>query len=296
MPFFPSRLVLLLALAASAVVSPLRAAPPADRQGGETRDLVYGRAGGHDLKLDLYRPSGSARDGGKSRPVVLFLHGGGWRFGSKEEGARFADRFTSRGFVFASADYRLSGEALWPAPIHDAKTAVRFLCANARRYGLDPARIGVCGTSAGGHLAALLGTTPGVVALEDRSQGSPRASDRVQAVCDVSGPTDIAIQPSTFIGRYYVRHEFGGTAQEKPDLARQADPSRYVHGGEPPFFLIYGARDRLVLPEHARRLQDALRTHGGRVTLDLVPGGGHVPLRGEEQQAEIVAFFQQHLR
>ena len=269
-------------------VSPLRADLPAG-----TKNLVYGQAGGHDLTLDLYLPSS---DHARARPVpvVLFLHGGGWRSGSRAEGERLAGLFTQRGLAFASADYRLDGEALWPAQVLDVKTAVRFLRANARRYGLDPTRIGVAGNSAGGHLAALLGTTRGVAALEDRSEGSPQASDRVQAVCDVSGPTDLGIEPSSALGRFYVRHELGGPAAEKPDLVHQADPSRYVHGGEPPFFLVYGARDWLVLPEHAYRLQNALRAHGGDVTLDLVPGAGHVP-HGDVQQTEIVGFFQKYL-
>ncbi len=91
-----------------------------------------------------------------------------------------------------------------------------------------------------------------------------------------------------------MRRELGGSAQEKPDLVRQADPSRYVHGGEPPFLLVYGERDKLVSPEHARRLRDALCTHGDEVALDLVPDAGHVP-HGDAQRAEIAAFFQKHL-
>ena len=288
-------LALLLALTAALAASPLPARTPPDAQGNATKQtLVYGRAGGHDLPLDLYLPDASARGRGKGCPVVLFLHGGGWRFGSKAEGEGLAALFTQKGIALASADYRLDSEAIWPAQIHDAKTAVRWLRANARRYGLDPARIGVCGTSAGGHLAALLGTTPGVAALEDRSEGTPRESVRVRAVCSVSGPIDLGIQPTTLVGRYFVRHELGGSAPEKPDLVRQADPSLYVRGGEPPFLLVYGERDHLVLPEHARRLEKALRAHGGEVTLDLVPGGKHVPL-AEAQRAEIVAFFQKHL-
>ena len=291
MPPFLSRLVCLFTLAVFAGASPLPAEPAtANGNGGE---LVYGQAGGHDLRLDLYLPD-AAPPRGKKWPVVLFLHGGGWRFGSKAEGKGLAALFTQKGIAFASADYRLDTEALWPAQIHDAKTAVRYLRANTR-LGLDPARIGVCGTSAGGHLAALLGTTPGVAALEDRSEGSPGVSTRVRAVCSVSGPVDLGIQPTTLVGRFFVRHELGGSAQEKPDLVRQADPSLYVRGGEPPFLLIYGERDHLVLPEHARRMAAALRAHGGDVTVDLVPGGKHVPLGGEKQRAEIVAFFQKHL-
>ena len=280
-----------LALFAVLLAIPLSAAPP---NAGKLENLVYGQAGGHDLKLDLYLPAASpAKRGGW--PVVLYFHGGGWRVGSKSEARRFAGRFTANGIALASVDYRLSAEAIWPAQIFDSKTAVRWTRANARRYGLDPARIGGFGASAGGHLVALLGTTEGVKALEDRGQGSAKESARVQAVCDVSGPVDMTISTRNPIGKLAVRGEFGGSAEEKPDLIRQADPSRYVKGGEPPFLIIQGARDELVLPAHARKLEAALQAHGDEVSVDLVPDGGHVPLQGEKQQAEIVAFFKKHL-
>ncbi len=282
---------LFLALLTVLLALPLSAAPA---NAGKLENLVYGRAGGHDLKLDLYLPS-STPPGGKGSPVVLYFHGGGWRIGSKADGEHYAEFFTKNGIAFASVNYRLSGEAIWPAPIFDAKTAVRWVRANARRYGFDPARIGVFGESAGGHLVALLGTTEGVKALEDRGQGSPGESSRVRAVCDVSGPVDMNIPTTSLIGKLSVRGEFGGSAQEKPDLVRQADPSLYVKGGEPPFLIIQGAEDGLVVTAHALRLQAALKAHGDSVTLDLVPGGGHVPMRGEKQRDEVVRFFKKHL-
>ena len=227
--------------------------------------------------------------------MVLYFHGGGWRVGGKGDGEHYAQMFTANGIAFASVDYRLSGEAIWPAQIFDAKTAIRWVRANARRYGLDPARIGGFGESAGGHLVALLGTTEGVRALEDRREGSPEQSSGVRAVCDVSGPVDMSIPTDSVIGKLAVRGEFGGSAAEKPDLVRQADPSRYVKGGEPPFLLIQGAEDGLVVTAHALKLQAALKAHGDSVALDLVPGGKHVPMRGEQQRNEVVAFFKKHL-
>ena len=89
--------------------------------------------------------------------------------------------------------------------------------------------------------------------------------------------------------------EFGGPSHEKQDLVRQADPSNYVKGGEPPFLLIHGDRDKLVDPANSRKLEAALKAHGDSVTLDIVPGGKHVPLEGEKQQQEVVAFFKKYL-
>ncbi len=276
---------------ASLAASSSRAQPVAD---STLRNIAYGRASGHDLKLDLYLPS-STLPGEKGSPVVLYFHGGGWRVGSKADGERYAGMFTTNGIAFASVNYRLSAEAIWPAQIFDAKTAVRWVRANARRYGLDPARIGGFGESAGGHLVALLGTTEGVKALEDRTEGNPKESSRVEAVCDVSGPVDMNISTNSPIGKLAVLGEFGGSAQEKPDLVRQADPSRYVKGGEPPFLIIQGSKDGLVVTAHALKLQAALKAHGDSVALDLVPDGKHVPMKGEEQRNEVVAFFKKHL-
>ena len=281
----------LLALSAVLLAVPLNAASPETRK---LEDVVYGQGSGRDLKLDLYLPATPSTAHGGT-PVVLYFHGGGWRVGGKGEGKRYAELFTSNGIAFASVDYRLSGEAIWPAQIFDAKTAVRWARANARRYGFDSARVGVFGESAGGHLVALLGTTESIKALEDRRQGSPKASSRVQAVCDVSGPVDLNIPTTSVIGKLSVRGELGGSAAEKPDLVRQADPSLYVKGGEPPFLIIQGGADALVVTAHARKLEAALKAHDDSVTLDIVPGGKHVPMKGEKQRNEVLVFFKKHL-
>ena len=286
-----SRPFLLAFCAVVLAAAPLPAAPAG---GTKTENIVYGRSGDRELKLDLYLPAAPA-PGKKGFPVVIYIHGGGWRVGSKSEGERYAEMFNRNGIALASIDYRLSNVAIWPAQIHDSKTAVRWVRANARRYGLNPARIGAMGASAGGHLAALLGTTEGVKALEDRGQGSPKESSRVRAVCDISGPIDLSIPTDSLIGKLSVRGELHGSAEERPDLVRQADPSRYVKGGEPPFLIIQGDQDKLVVPEHAYKLQKALKAHGDDVTLDLVPGGKHIPMKGDKQRDEVGAFFKKHL-
>ena len=247
---------------------------------------------GHDLKLDLYQPTGGDPAPDHSpRPAIVFLHGGGWRVGSKAEGGKLAGLVTGAGYALASVDYRLSGEAIFPAQIQDCKTAVRFLRANAGKYGLDPKRIGVIGFSAGGHLAALLGTSAGVEALEGRAEGSPRESSRVQAVCDVSGPVDLALPTHSLIGTLSVYGELGGFASKKPALVRAANPLTYLKGQTPPFLIIQGDQDKLVIPKHAELLTAALRSKGVPVTMVTVQGGGHVPF-GAEQAATTIQFFE----
>ena len=288
--FLTSRAALAAGLACALIFCPFaaRGDPPPD----PLKNLVYGQAGGHDLKLDLYQPPvGDQPAARQLRPVIVFLHGGGWRVGSKAEGEQVVAAVTGAGYALASVDYRLSGEAIFPAQIQDCKTAVRWLRANAGRYGLDPKRIGVTGFSAGGHLAALLGTSAGVEALEGRAEGSPRESSRVQAVCDVSGPVDLSIPTHSIIGKLSVYGELAGSASEKPALVRAANPTTYITGKEPPFLIIQGDQDHLVVPEHAKRLAEALRGKGVPVTMVTVQGGGHVPF-GPEQAATTVKFFE----
>src|SRR5206468_530267 len=152
------------------------------------RDLVYKRINGRALTLDLYCPQKASGP----LPVILWIHGGGWSKGRKEQHSP-AISFLNDGYAVASIEYRLSGEAPFPAQIEDCKAAVRWLRANAAKYNLDADRIGAWGHSAGGHLSALLGTSGGVQELEGNGDNMSYSS-RVQAVCVVSGPGDLLEQ------------------------------------------------------------------------------------------------------
>ena len=295
--FLSSRVCLLVAVAAGLALSgcvlvrrlqPARQAPA----GPPLRDVVYGHAGARALTLDMYLPTDS--ENGQKRPVVVFLHGGGWKVGDKSEVEDYVDLYTSAGYAVASVNYRLSGVARFPAQIFDAKTAVRWVRANAGKYGLDPHQIGVLGLSAGGHLAALLGTSEGVKTLEDRSEGSPDESSRVQAVVDVSGPIDLTIPTHSLVGKISVDGLFGGTAQQKPELARMANPALYTTSDDAPTLLIYGDKDDLVLPVNATLLADALHKVGVPAEILTVHGGKHVPFFDPQQQAAL-DFFGSHL-
>ena len=187
----------------------------------------------------------------------------------------------SDGYAVASINYRLSHEAIFPAQIHDCKGAVRWLRAHAGEYGLDPARVGAWGDSAGGHLVALLGTSGDVAELEGTVGGNGEQSSRVQAVCDWFGPTDM-LQIGGFPSD--IDHNgpdspearlFGGPIHEKRDLVTQANPITYIRADAPPFLIVHGDRDPIVPLHQSELLADALRAAGVPVRLITVAGAGH---------------------
>src|SRR6185437_4642382 len=204
-------------------------------------DLEYGRAGERSLKLDLLRPKDQ---GDKVLPVVALIHGGGWRQGSKENGRMAMAQYAKTGnFIGVTIGYRLTGEAIWPAQIHDCKAAIRWLRASADKYKIDPQKIGVFGSSAGGHLVALLGTSGDVKELEG-DNGSPGYSSRVQCVVDYCGPSDLL--HFDYGARSAVEQLLGGApAQHEPE-AKAASPITWVSQDDPPFLIAHGTEDRAV--------------------------------------------------
>lgn len=254
------------------------------------QDLVYARAGDADLPLDLYLPEGASGP----LPVVVWVHGGAWRAGSKENPR--ALRLLERGYAVASINYRLSQEAIFPAQIHDCKAAVRWLRAHAGEYGLDPDRFGAWGASAGGHLVALLGTAANEPQLEGEL-GYPGESSAVQAVCDFFGPTDFSRMddvPGTMDHDAPDSPEsslIGAPVQERPDLVALANPITYIGPDTPPFLIVHGDCDFTVLLNQSQFLYRALRVAGVDATFHIVEGAGH-GLNGasEGQRAEIAAL------
>ena len=262
--------------------------PPKDSRSGVTKiaNVIYAKVGERALPLDIYLPSEPASP---ARPVIIWIHGGGWKSGSKNEGVPVGFA-THGGYAVVSVEYRLSEEALFPAQIFDCKAAVRWVRANASKYGFDPARIGVIGASAGGHLAALLGTSSGVKELEG-DEGNAEVSSKVQAVCDVSGPTDLTALDAAREGRSSsVTLLLGGSPQEKPELARLANPINFVSKNDPPFYIVHGGKDPLVPVEQSRLLETALKKAGVSATLDFIEDAGHVP-HDEPTRLRVLSFF-----
>jgi acetyl esterase/lipase len=265
------------------------------------RDLEYARAGSKSLELDLYLPEKASAP----LPVVVWIHGGGWAAGSKSGGPGV--RLVPKGYAVASIDYRLSGEAVFPAQIEDCKAAVRWLRANAARYSLDPRRFAAWGSSAGGHLVALLGTSGEVKDLEG-TLGNLDQSSRVQAVIDFFGPTDIlqmdaqAARNPGVISK--IKHDdprspesrlIGGAIKENREKAARTNPIAYVTPDDPPFLIMHGDQDPLVPLEQSRILYEALRAAGVDATFHVVKGGGH-GFGGPEIDRMVENFLEQHLR
>jgi acetyl esterase/lipase len=256
------------------------------------RDVQYGTGGGRPLKLHILRPKEKP---GTPMPVIVWIHGGGWRGGHRDSGLIRLAGFAERGYLGATIEYRLSGEATFPAQIEDCKCAIRFLRAKAKDYHLDPERIGVWGSSAGGHLVALLGTSGHVKELEGKG-GWENFSSKVQAVCDFCGPTDfVKIVADSDRAKEAVNRLLGGPPSEKKDLAVLASPLTHVTRDLPRFLVVHGDQDRVVPMDQSELLCEALKKAGGRVKLHVAKGQGH-GLGGEELMTAVRSFFDRELK
>ena len=273
-----------------------RQGPAALREKIEVQaDVEYGKAGERSLKLDVIKPK-VASD--KPRPCVVWIHGGGWQNGNKTSGTqRLAALVASGDYVGVSVGYRLTDEATWPGQIHDCKAAIRYIRANAKSLGINPDKIGVWGSSAGGHLVSMLGTSGDVKELEGKN-GSPDVSSRVTCVVDFCGPSDFLAIPadgprvSEPSGPLYKL--FGGPLKEKQALAKEASPVTYVTADDPPFLIMHGTEDRTVAMNQAERLHDAQKKAGTSTTFVKITGGGH-GIGGPKVEERVQAFFAKHL-
>lgn len=293
--------IIAAAVVGTLTAQPIRARPrpPQITDAEIQRDLVYKRINGRALGLDLYSPSKPSGP----LPVIIWLHGGGWSKGRKE-GHSPAVTLVDDGYAVASVDYRLTGVAPFPAQIEDCKAAVRWLRANASKYNLDPDRIGVWGFSAGGHLAALLGTSGGVKELEGNGDNMSYSS-RVQAVCVVSGPGDLlqlyrdATGPSGAEMNPKVKPALealiGVPVEENKTKAMAASPISYVSKDDPPFLIIQGENDVTVPVSLTQSFFAALEAAGVDATLEIDTGRGH-GVGGPKFQPMIKEFFDKHLR
>lgn len=240
------------------------------------RDVEYARVDGKPLRLDIYLPPDDEKLG--RLPVVVWIHGGGWQSGSKDNCPVVP--LCGEGYAVVSVNYRLTDVAAFPAQIHDCKGAIRWIRANAAKHGFDPKGIAVAGSSAGGHLVALLGTGGEVKELEGDVGGNLDQSSRVQAVCDFCGPAAFFEEGSMGkdpqgTGPKAVVKLLGGPLSENQEKARLASPVVHVSKDDPPFLIVHGDKDPLVPLDQSRRLAAALEKAGVPVKLHVVEGGGH---------------------
>ena len=246
-------------------------------------------------KLDLYLPANSTAP----RPLVVYIHGGGWEAGDKS--ACPAKALLVHGYAAASLNYRLSQEAIYPAQIEDCKAAIRWLRAHAGEYGIEPSRIGVWGDSAGGHLVALLGTT-GDIRDFDVGQNLDQSS-AVQCVVDWYGPADFLHwgehpDPSLGNARSMISRLLGGPFMTRLDLARRASPLYFVNAHSAPFLIMHGDQDPTVPLQQSQALNAALQKAGVSSTLEVIAGAAHGgPAFGSPKNAQLIAnFFDLYLR
>lgn len=260
------------------------------------RDVQYGEANGRALLLDLALPK--TRAAGKRLPALIYLHGGAWRSGSKADGIPAICFYARHGFVAASVGYRLSHQAHFPAQIEDCKCAARFLRANAKEFGINPERIGAMGSSAGGHLAALLGVTGGRDTFASKG-GWAGFSDRLRAVCSLFAPSDFLRMPRKHIPEQLssTARLLGGTLEEVRELYLKASPVNHVHRDAPAFLLVHGGADELVPPEQSELFYEALKKAGVDATLHIVEGARHgsANVVKPEVRALILSFFEKQL-
>ncbi len=249
------------------------------------RDVVYADIRGF-RPLTLYV---SVPPTPKPPPLVVFIHGGAWLMGHpmvtnpvyQEMG--FVGGLLRAGFAVARISYRLTAEAVFPAQLHDCKSAIRFLRNRAHIFGVDPTRFAAMGDSAGGHLAAFVGLTGGRPELEGEI-GDTRGSSAVQAVVDWFGPTELLTMAEQAIaGSPATQNDpdspesrlVGGTLQTRPDAAKAASPIHYVSADAPPFHIQHGTLDRLVPLGQSQALHKALLAAGARSTLVVIEGADH---------------------
>lgn len=255
----------------------------------KTDGIVFAEPDGVKLLLDLHLPKGV-----ENPPLVMFIHGGGWKGGARSNSK--LNWVAKHGYALASIEYRLSQEALFPAQILDCKGALRWLRAHQQKYGYDASRVVVAGTSAGGHLAALMGTSGDVADLEGETGGNADQSTRVQGIIDYYGPSDFVErsknQPSkTDHPEGGVYKLLGGPVKENLEAARRASPSTYISKGDPPLLILHGDKDKTVFLDQSEHFEKLYDDAGLDAHLHVLEGKGHGWKGASDEEKKLVLDF-----
>jgi pectinesterase len=268
------------------------------------KDITYVRHGERTLQLDLYLP---AHPGGAALPGIVFVHGGGWRTGVRENFAPMAIYMAEHGYAAATISYRLSSEARYPAAVQDARAAVRWMRAEAARYGIDPQRIAIGGASAGGQIASLAGVSAGVERFEPEPgavAGADGVSSAVQALVNIDGLSDFTDEAARKYEDDPAKNPsaagawFGGRYAEKTALWREASPLFYVNANTPPILFIGSGQPRFSVGREA--MVERMTALGVPTRVLVLPDTPHSfwlfdPWFGPTMQAT-VEFLDRYLR
>jgi len=277
---------------ATPTLTPTPSPTPFPLSGKSLTDVTYCTADGVPLKMDIYFP-----EKGGPWPVLVYVHGGSWMQGDKGEASGLAKWLNPLGFIVVSLNYRMYPAVRFPALIEDVKCGIRSIRAHATEYNLDVNHIGALGASAGGHLVALLGTSDASAGW-DVGEYTDQSS-RVQAVVDMSGPSDLAIQYPNYGLATIIMMAFG----IKPEQRAVGSPTTYATADDPPFLIIHGDKDPTVPVDQGQRMYDALIKAGVKATLVIVKNGDHAltaaqgmtPTRPEIDQM-VLKFLQSTLQ
>lgn len=237
--------------------------------------IEFARVGDHALLLDFYAPSEAI----ENAPLIIWVHGGAWRAGSRTRMP--IGELTKHGYAIASVDYRLSGDAAFPAQVHDIKSAIRYLRANATKFKVDSERFVIAGASAGGHLAALVGVSSGVEELEGTVGAHVDTSSQVHAIVSFYGAANLAtiLAQSTPHGLSVrvpaLQLLLRDPPDKNPELAKLASPVTHVDGKDPPLMLIHGDQDPQMPINQSHELTGAYQRAGSKVIFEVVHGGAH---------------------
>jgi acetyl esterase/lipase len=254
------------------------------------RDIEFAEVDGVKLLMNLHLPMRV-----ENPPLVMYIHGGAWLAGDRNNcGTCWVAK---HGYAVASIEYRMSHEAIYPAQIHDCKGALRWLRSNQDQYGYDATRVVVAGASAGGQLAALMGTTGGIESLEGTTAGHPDQSTLVQGVIDYFGATDFIMrsknQPSkTEDPKGSVYKLFGGSVSDNIGLARSASASAFVDPSDPPILILHGDKDPVVQLTQSARMKVVYEQHKLDALLHIEMGKGHGWKRTDLETERVLDFLQ----
>ena len=256
------------------------------------RGVEYSKPGGQALQLDLARPKNAPA----STPLIVCIHGGGFRAGNRESYDKLCLTLAQHGYAAATVSYRLAPKNIFPAAVQDCKTALRFLRANAVKYNLDPARVGVMGGSAGGHLAQFMGVTPGVKEFE--GEGNLEQSSAVVCVVNYFGPSDFTKSYGKSVDAAEVLPLFfGGDLETKRREHIVGSPLYWATPSSAPTLCIHGTEDKYVAHEQAVWMVERLKACMVEAELLTMEGAGH-GFKGPDAQkadAAMLAFFDKHL-